>query len=149
MQVELVRITNPQQWRAYHDIRRRVLYEERGRSGVYDESHPDDRLADNHALLLIVDGCPRATVRLDLVGSGRAIVRTVAVEVEHQRRGLGRTLLKRMEKYARAQGVEVLEVNSAPDAVEFYARLGWLMIDSQQKSPLLRKRLTDSMGNDR
>ncbi len=47
-----------------------------------------------------------------------------------------------VEAYATARAVVVLEVNSAPDAVAFYQRLDWRMIDPLRESPLLRKRLS-------
>jgi N-acetylglutamate synthase-like GNAT family acetyltransferase len=143
MGVELVRISSPQQWRAFHDIRRTVLFEKRGRffSGAYDENHPDDRLAENHALLLTEEGKARGALRLDFSDGLCAIVRTVAIETSQQRRGLGRSMMSLVEAYAMACGVELLEVNSAPDAVEFYRRLGWQMIDPWRESPLLRKRV--------
>jgi hypothetical protein len=52
--VQLHSLRNAADWAAYHDIRRRVLFEERG-SGAYDENHPDDRLAGNHPKVLICD----------------------------------------------------------------------------------------------
>ena len=141
--IELIRVNTPQQWAAYHDIRRTVLFEERGRffSGDYCENHPDDRLPENHGLLLIEDGQPRGAMRLDFSGDGLAVVRTVAIEVGQQRRGLGRAMMGLVEAYATAHAVVVLEVNSAPDAIAFYQRLDWLMIDPLRASPLLRKKL--------
>ncbi|HXQ45670.1 MAG TPA: GNAT family N-acetyltransferase [Caulobacteraceae bacterium] len=141
--IELIRVNTPQQWAAYHDIRRTVLFEERGKffSGDYSENHPDDRRAENHGLLLIEDGQPRGAMRLDFYGDGLAVVRTVAIEVGQQRRGLGSAMMGLVEAYATARAVVVLEVNSAPDAVAFYQRLDWLMIDPLRESPLLRKRL--------
>ena len=88
--VELERISTAQQWTAFHCIRRTVLFEERGLFGVYDEAHPDDRLAENHGLLLVEGDKPRGALRLDFRTDGVAVVRTVAIEVGIQRRGLGR-----------------------------------------------------------
>jgi GNAT superfamily N-acetyltransferase len=117
------------------------LFEGRGQFGAYDENHPDDRLAQNHALLLIEQGKPRGALRLDLAGDGSAIVRTVAIETGEQRRGLGRSMMILAETYATAHGVKFLEMNSAPDAVAFYLRLGWRMIDPGRPTPLLCKEL--------
>ena len=38
------------EWRAYHDIRRRVLFEARGEP--YDENHPDEHASGNYPKLL-------------------------------------------------------------------------------------------------
>ncbi|CAN7287753.1 hypothetical protein LJR234_001491 [Mesorhizobium amorphae] len=42
--VHLKRVESDGDWAAYHRIRKRVLWEDRGLGG-YDERHPDDRLA--------------------------------------------------------------------------------------------------------
>jgi hypothetical protein len=36
----LRRPENEEEWRVYHEIRRKVLFENRDRFGVYDENHP-------------------------------------------------------------------------------------------------------------
>ncbi len=38
----------------------------------------------------------------------------------------------------------VLELNSAPDAVVFYQRLGWTLIDPARDNPLLERKLSHS-----
>ena len=90
---------------------------------------------------LTEEGKARGALRLDFSDGQRAVVRTVAIVTSQQRRGLGRSMMKLVEEYAMARGVELLEVNSAPDAVEFYRRLGWQMVDPRRESPLLRKRV--------
>jgi GNAT superfamily N-acetyltransferase len=127
--IELIRVNTPQQWAAYHDIRQTVLFEERGRffSGDYSETHPDDRRAENHGLLLIEDGQPRGAMRLDFSGDGLAVVRTVAIEVGQQRRGLGRAMMGLVEAYATARAVVVLEVT---------ASCGTWTVDRQNDGPV-------------
>ncbi len=49
---ELLSPDTPQQWKQYHDIRRQVLWESRGRYGVYDETHPDETKPGDYPLLL-------------------------------------------------------------------------------------------------
>ena len=64
MDYDLARVTTETEWRAYHRIRRTVLWDARGRLG-YDEDHPDDRRASNHSLLLTLDREAIGTIRLD------------------------------------------------------------------------------------
>jgi ribosomal protein S18 acetylase RimI-like enzyme len=116
-QCELVRVVIPEHWDAYHRIRREVLFESRGRHGVYDRDHPDEFAQQNHPLLLIAAERPIGTARLDCDPNGRGTVRLVAVAGKDQRRGHGRTMMSLLELYAVKQGCTVLEVNSAPDAV--------------------------------
>lgn len=141
-EVELRRIGTPPDWRAYHHIRRTVLYEARGRLD-YMEDHPDDILPANHALVLAVQGEVAGVSRLDF-REGHAILRTVAITISRQRQGLGRVMIERVEAYARAHGAPVLLVHSAPDATVFYAKLGFALAppDEEPGNPRMTKGLT-------
>lgn len=123
---QFVSPADPVMWGAYHDIRRRVLFEARGEFGVYDESHPDERAPDNHPKLLLYGDEPVGVVRIDIAGSN-AILRRVAVRADLQRRGHGRVLLQRAEAFARDNGCSDLSSYVAPDAVEFYLKCGFVV----------------------
>jgi N-acetylglutamate synthase-like GNAT family acetyltransferase len=112
-------------WRVFHDIRRKVLFEGRHRDVVYDDKHPDDRATHNHPLLLRLDGAPLGTVRLDDFGDGTGCVRLVAITAAEQGRGHGRALSTLVEELARSLGIHTLYVNAAPEAVGFYEKTGW------------------------
>src|SRR5919106_2821170 len=77
-------------WQAYHKIRRRALFEARGRVGVYQEDHPDEHAEGNHPLLFTLDGEPVGTVRVDYLPDATAAIRMVAIAEHHQRQGHGR-----------------------------------------------------------
>ncbi len=124
MGYDLVQVTTERDWRAYHALRRQVLWEARGRDD-YDERHPDEYLAANHPLLLKLDGRPLGTTRLDDLGDGRGVVRLVAIDAATQRRGHGRVLSALVDDYARGLGLATLLVNAAPDAVGYYEKSGW------------------------
>lgn len=140
MVIELVKVAREDQWTAYHHIRRLVLFERRGLEG-YDENHPDDVATGHIPLLLCRDNLAIGTVRLDLQGNDVAIVRLVAIMPEHQRRGFGRILMAELEILAAKQGVVRLEVSAARDAVPFYRKLGWTLLDGEAESPLMGKTL--------
>ncbi|WP_409527579.1 GNAT family N-acetyltransferase [Rhizobium sp. BK313] len=57
------------------------------------------------------------------------------------RRVFGRTMMNAVERLARTQNVSVLEVHAASDAVAFYERIGWEMVDADRASPLMTKTL--------
>ncbi|GAB7529192.1 hypothetical protein PS3A_16010 [Pseudomonas sp. 3A(2025)] len=120
----LVNVSTKADWHAYHRIRRQVLWEQRGRND-YNTDLPDEQATANHPLLLKLDGHPIGTTRLDNDGSGRGIVRLVAISLAAQRQGHGRALSTLVEGYARSLGLEVLLVNAALDAVGFYEKMGW------------------------
>ncbi len=126
MSYELAVVTRPEDWEAYHSIRRIELFEARGRMGVYDADHADDRAPNHFPLLLKWNGRGIATTRLDLRESGLAIVRLVAVVKAEQRKGHGHVLAARTEAFARDRGVIKLLVNAAADAVGFYERIGFV-----------------------
>jgi len=121
---ELVTPTDAAEWRAYHDIRRRVLFEARGLFGVYDEQHPDESALGNHPKLLLYRGDPIGVVRID-IDATTAIFRRVAVRSDVQRLGHGRALLSLAQQFAQDSGCGRLASYVAPDAVEFYRRFGF------------------------
>ncbi len=125
MSYELAIVTRREDWEAYHSIRRVELFEARGRIGVYDPDHADERAPGHFPLLLKWCGSGIATTRLDVRGSGLAIVRLVAVVKSEQRKGHGRALAARTEAFARDRGVTKLLVNAASAAVGFYERIGF------------------------
>jgi len=126
MSYELAVVTRPEDCDAYHFIRRVELFEARGRFGVYDPDHRDERAPNHFPLLLKWNGRGIATTRLDVRQSDLAIVRLVAVVKAEQRKGHGRALAARTEAFARDRGVTKLLVNAAADAVGFYERIGFV-----------------------
>nr|WP_245505553.1 GNAT family N-acetyltransferase [Rhizobium sp. BK068] len=139
-ELKLVRVSSESEWEAYHQIRRHVLFDLRGLSG-YDDHHPDDRKPE-HLPLVFVDGneCIGA-VRLDLTGDGNGVVRTVAIVAERQRQGIGRAMMTAVERLAVAHEAVRLEAHAAPDAVGFYCKIGWEIVDAHRPNPLMAKLL--------
>jgi GNAT superfamily N-acetyltransferase len=121
VQVEAVPVT------ATHGLRRKVLRE--GRADT-DVAFPEDDRPGAFHLGAFSDG------RLVAVGSfspeptplrpGRRAVRlrAMAVDPEHQSRGIGRILLEEGVARLRAEGVEVLWANARDAALTFYRRFG-------------------------
>jgi GNAT superfamily N-acetyltransferase len=121
-----IRPTSAAQWADYHEIRRNVLFTGRGRTGVYDENHPDEVAPDHYPRLLLYNEQAVATVRLDHVpGRRRGIVRLVAVDPRVQGVGHGTELMRRVEQLAVELGCGELVSNAARDAVPFYGKHGF------------------------
>jgi GNAT superfamily N-acetyltransferase len=110
-----------EEWRAFHVIRRRVLFENRGKGESYVENHPDDSKPGNHPLVLIYRGDIIGVMRLD-ISERVAWLRRVAIREDLQGIGHGRVLLKLAEVFAKAQGCNELRTNAAVEAVGFYER---------------------------
>src|SRR5262245_27494825 len=121
---ELKRVATEHEWGAYHSIREQVLWDARGNIGSYDRHHPDEFAPGHCPLLLLRDGDPVAVVRIDL-DPPAAWFRRVAVREDVQRQGYGRRRLELAQEFAVAQGCTYLCSNVAPDAVEFYRKLGF------------------------
>ncbi len=121
---ELVTPADLAHWRAYHDIRRRVLFEARGQVGVYDEGRPDEKAPGHHPKLLLYRGDPIGVVRID-IDATTAILRRVAVRSDVQRVGHGRALLMLAQRFAQESGCVILVSYVAADAVGFYQRCGF------------------------
>jgi GNAT superfamily N-acetyltransferase len=121
---ELVSPADAASWRAFHDIRREVLFEARGQYGVYNESHPDDAAPGHHLKLLLHRGDPVGVVRIDISGH-EAILRRVAIRSEVQRCGHGRVLVSLAEAFAVSHRCGRLASHVARDAMGFYEKCGF------------------------
>jgi GNAT superfamily N-acetyltransferase len=141
---DLVSPSDTSTWRAFHDIRRRVLFEARGEFGVYDETRPDDRAPGNHAKVLLFRGEPIGVVRIDIEGT-TALLRRVAVRSDVQRRGHGRVLLSLVEDFARGHGCRMLESHVAVDAVGFYEKCGFRVDRTEPQSVVMSKAVRYSL----
>ena len=114
-------------WIAYHDIRRRILFESRGEPEAYDANRPDERAPGHHPKLLVHTSTYLGVVRIDVTGA-TAYLRRVAIDEPYQRQGLGRVLLALAEVFARAQCATRIESSVARDAVPFYLKCGYRLI---------------------
>lgn len=124
---ELKTLSSTEEWQAYHGIRCKVLFENRGQFGIYDENHPDERREGNHPLLLLLDGIAIGVIRADIKGN-QAILRRVAIREDLQRTGHGRVLLTLAETFAQSKGCNHVWSGVAPDAVGFYKRCGYTLV---------------------
>ncbi len=112
------------EWRAYHDIRRTVLWEARGLIGVYDENRPDEHMPNHFPKLLFLDDLPIGVLRIDVLEE-TAWFRRVAIIEGFQKRGHGRVLLDEAEKFAREHGAQRIESSVDQDAIGFYKKMGF------------------------
>ena len=125
MDYALTLVATEADWLALHELRRATLFAPGRHPGiVYDDNHPDDHAPGHVPYLLVADGACIGMVRLDFRGE-TAVVRLVAISPNLQRQGHGSVLDRLVVEVARARGVRMLVVNSAPDAVGFYEKLGW------------------------
>ena len=130
------------EWKAYHDIRRTVLFEARGRFGVYQDTHSDEHALGNHPFLLLFDGHAIGVIRIDFPPQGReAVFRRVAVALEHQRRGHGTRIMMEAEAFAVTHDRTMFVANVARDAVPFYMRIGYVLDSDSPQSDIANPRM--------
>ena len=115
---------NDAEWRSYHGIRRRVLFELRGRGETYDPRHPDESRSGRYPLMFWSDHEAVGVIRVDIDGE-IATFRRVAVRDDVQRRGHGRSMLNDAEQFARRLGCLRIESHVDAGAIGFYERCGF------------------------
>jgi len=125
MEYELVEVSEPADWSAYHAIRRQELFEARGRYGIYDPDFAGEFLPGQHPYLLKHHGKPIGTTRLDIRDDASAVFRLVAITASEQGKGHGRVLAQLVAAQARAHGARTALVNAAASAVGYYEKTGW------------------------
>ena len=113
-----------EEWATFHAIRRKVLFENRGKGESYIENHPDDFETGHHPLILFYKGLVVAVIRVE-VCEKVAWFRRVAIREDLQRLGHGRVLLRLAEAFAKAEGCNEVRSNAAVEAVGFYERCGY------------------------
>ena len=137
MNYELITPTHPSEWDVYHAIRRAILFECRGRFGVYDPQHPDEFKSNHFPKLFLFERTPVGVIRID-IDAETARFRRVAIVTGQQRRGHGRMLLCRAEAYSAEHSVRRVEASVAADAVGFYRRCGYEALKVQDAAGSIR-----------
>src|SRR5215471_16393043 len=112
---------SPQEWSAYHAIRRDAIFAALLPGQAYDEHDPDDFERDHLPHVLVRDGEVIGTVRIDLIGDTQVGLRLIAIRRDLQRQGHGRVLLQLAEQAARAFS----RTESPPDVAALLSRQ-WL-----------------------
>jgi GNAT superfamily N-acetyltransferase len=121
---ELRSPANQGEWRSYHDIRRHILFERRGRGRAYDPNHPDETRPGRFPFILWSEKEPVGVIRVDIDGEV-ATFRRVAVRHDVQRLGHGRCMLADAEQFARSHGCSRIESQADVTAIGFYERCGF------------------------
>ena len=65
----------------------------------------------------------------------------MVVRTDVRRRGIGRLLLQRLERFAASRGYATVWVLTGPSAVGYYERCGWHRMEERSDGTLLRKEI--------
>ncbi|MEZ5935965.1 MAG: GNAT family N-acetyltransferase [Alphaproteobacteria bacterium] len=126
----------PEEWAAYHHLRRTELFEPHLPQVTYDPDFPDNWTRAVFHVGLIVDGALSGCVQLRRLSETEASIELVAVERHRRGRGLGRKMLEELETFAGLQGCRTLRVFANPNALGFYEKLDFEHSDDDPRTPL-------------
>ena len=116
---------SPQEWCAYHAIRRDAIFAALLPGQAYDEHDPNEFERGHRPHVLVRDGEVIGTVRIDLIGDTQAGLRLIAIRRDLQRQGHGRVLLRLAEQTALAFGRTEIVINTHPTSLTFYLANGY------------------------
>ena len=122
-------ITSPRtedEFEKYFELRWRILRkpwnEPRGSEKDLDEYNSFHLMAiDNNDVI--------GVARLQFVKDKQAQLRYMAVDEKHQGQGIGKRLLNQMETYASGQNAKEIFLHARENAVGFYEKLGYEIIE--------------------
>jgi len=105
-----------------HAVRRAVFIDEQGVSEAEEMDGKDD---DAWHLVAYDGGSPVGTARLREPDPGVAKIERVAVLQSHRDRGVGRSIMHRLEDLARDLGMEEVLLHAQTSVEAFYSQLGY------------------------
>jgi len=114
-----VRVAGPDELAQCFAIRREVFVDEQ-RVPLHEEMDAHD--ASSTHFLALLDGEPVGTARLRTLPDGTPKAERVAVRKAWRRHGIGRALMRALE---RAAGAPHITLNAQLTALAFYERLGY------------------------
>ena len=127
---------SPQEWCAYHAIRRDAIFAALLPGQAYDEHDPDEFERGHRPHVLVRDGEVIGTVRIDLIGDTQAGLRLIAIRCDLQRQGYGRVLLQLAEQAARAFSRTEIVINAHPTSLPFYLANGYRESEWRDAAPV-------------
>jgi GNAT superfamily N-acetyltransferase len=125
----------PQDWAAYHAIRRDAIFALLLPGQAYDANDADEFKPGNLPHVLVHDGEVIGTVRIDLIDAIRAGLRLIGIRRDRQRQGHGVVLLSLAEQTVRGLGRSEVVVNAARSALAFYLANGYGEGDWRDQGP--------------
>ena len=126
----------PEDWAAYHAIRRDAIFAPLLPGQAYDERDPDEFAPGHRPHLLICNGENVGTVRIDMIDERQAGLRLIGIRGDQRRRGHGAALLRLSEDLARACGRSDVMINAHPTSLKFYLANGYARGDWADKGPV-------------
>lgn len=120
--MEIKSPSNPEEFKAYYDLRWRILRKPWGEPPGAEK----DALEDSTFHFMALDNEQVIAVsRLDPQNSDLIQLRFMAVDDTYQAKGIGKKMLQHAEQFARTQGYKKLILEARENAVGFYENSGY------------------------
>jgi len=82
-------------------------------------------------IVLLDDGYPAATCRFYEISAETVTLGRVVVLPEYRSKGLGRMAVAEAERWIEELGYKHINIDSRTEAVEFYSKLGYRLVDDK------------------
>jgi GNAT superfamily N-acetyltransferase len=126
----------PQDWAAYHAIRRDAIFALLLPGQTYDENDNDEFKPGNLPHVLLHDGEVVGSVRIDLIDDKQAGLRLIGIRRDRQQQGHGTALLRHAEEVARGFGRREVVINAHPTSLIFYLANGYREGNWRDRGPV-------------
>ncbi len=117
----------PEEFERYYDLRWRML------RAPWDQPRGSekDKTEDIAYPIMVceVDGIPIGVGRVHLNSEDEAQIRSMAVEPEWQKKGIGTIIMNELEKIARNKGAKYIVLNARDTAIPFYEKHGYRLVE--------------------
>lgn len=123
MTVDVREVDFAQAHDAIRQVRTAVFVEEQG---VPPELEMDDRDRVCRHVLVVIDGVPVGTGRIDAEKLGK--IGRVAVQPSHRRHGVGTAIMAALHHIARDEELTRVWCHAQQTAIPFYERLGYTIV---------------------
>lgn len=120
-------VTNEQELQDAFTIRKAVFVNEQN---VPEEEEIDQFDEDAVHFVLYNGETPIGAGRFRLV-DGNGKVERICVLKDKRQSGSGKTIMDKIEEYAKNQGISILKLNAQTHAIPFYSKLGYEVISEE------------------
>ena len=119
MEVKICKPLTKEEFKKYYDLRWKVL---RKPWKQPKGSEKDEREKESIHIMACIGSKIVGAGRLHFNTEKEAQIRYMAIEEKYRRKGIGRLILKELEKKAKEKGAEYIILNARENAVNFYKK---------------------------
>lgn len=121
------------EWEEYHRIRIEEIFS-RLPDIDYNYHHPD-LTNENHYHFVLCKGATVLSVgHMEELGHDKWGLRILATDRKYQGNGYGKAMLENLEQWCKLCGGQIIHLHSAPEAENFYRKLGYIYMPWDDKS---------------